>query len=159
MRRLLAPLLCVVLLSGCAGSLSDPDKLRDLTARVVAAANDKDPSSLRAAIAALRTEVQAQEQSGTLERNQATVILRSLAALEKNAPLLTASPTPSPTPSLSPTPSPTPSVSPTPSPTPSVSPTPSPTPPSPTPSPTMTVSIQPTLGVGLNGSPSAAATP
>ena len=161
MKRLLAPALCLVLLSGCSGSLSDPDTLRDLTAKVVAAANDKDPTALRAAVATMRDEVDSQEQSGSLEPNQATVIRRALAAIQKNAGLLTATPTPtsSPTPSTSPTPSPTPSTSPTPSPTPTVSPTPSPTPSPTTPAPTQTITIAPTLGVGGNGSPSPVATP
>ena len=131
MKKLLAPALCLVLLSGCSGKLSDPDTLRDLTAKVVAAANDKDPSALRAAVATMRSEVDSQQQSGSLEPNQATVILRALAAIERNAGLLTATPTP----------------------------TPSPTPAATTPAPTQTVTVQPTLGVGLHGSPSPAATP
>lgn len=161
-RRLLAPAMCVVLLAGCSGSLSDSDTLRDLTAKVVSAANAKDPSALRAAVETMRTEVDSQQQSGSLEPNRATVILRALAAVERNAGLLTATPTPtpSPTPSTSPTPSPTPSASPTPSPTPSVSPTPSPTPVVTTPAPTQTITVQPTIGVGnLGESPTAAATP
>ncbi len=159
--RLIAPALCVVLLSGCSSSLSDPDVLRDLTAKVVTAANEKDPSVLRAAVATMSDEVKSQRQSGSLEPNQATVILRALAAIEKNAGLLTATPEPtaSPTPTVSPTPSPTPSASPTPSPTPTMSPPPSPTPPSPTPSPTQTLTVQPTLGVGVGESPTPAATP
>lgn len=159
--RLIAPALCVALLSGCSGSLSDPDVLRDLTAKVVSAANDKDPSALRAAVETMRDEVNSQRQSGSLEPNQATVILRALAAIQSKAGLLTATPEPSasPTPTASPTPSPTPTMSPTPSPTPTMSPTPSPTPPSPTPTPTQTVTVQPTLGVGVGQSPTPAATP
>ena len=151
MRRLLAPLLCLALLTGCSGSLTPVEKLRDLTARVVTAANAKDPSSLRAAVESLRNEVEAQERGGQLSHNQATVLLRFLAQLESNAPLLTASPTPSPTPSPTASPTPSPTASPTPSPT--VSPTPSPTPsPTASPTPSATLTIMPTLGVGFGAS-------
>lgn len=161
MRRLLVPALCVVLLAGCSSTLSDPDTLRDLTAKVVAAANAKDPSALRAAVATMRAEVDSQEQSGSLEPNQATVLRRSLAAIERNAGLLTGSPEPtvSPSESSSPTPSPTPNATPSPTPSPTHSPTPSPTPAATTPAPTETISISPTLGGGLQQSPTPTATP
>lgn len=163
MRRRLAGLACAaLLLSACGASLSPEEKLRDLTSAVVAAANDRDPSTLRAAVAELSSEIDNQERRGDISANQATVLQRFLADLEKSAPLLTSSPTPSPTPSAtpSPTPSPTPSESPTPSPEPS--PTPSETPaPTAEPSPTETPSVVPTgIGVGLGqSSPQASAKP
>ncbi len=155
MRRRLAGLACAaLLLSACGASLSPEEKLRDLTSAVVTAADDRDPSSLRAAVAELSAEIDNQERRGDISANQATVLQRFLADLEKNASLLTASPTPSPTASATPSPTPSATASPTPSPTPTASPTPSPTASATAaPTPSQTVTVVPTgLGAGVGQS-------
>ena len=73
-------------------------------------------------------------------------------------PTSTPSVTPTPTPSVTPTPTPTPSVTPTPTPTPSVTPTPTPTP-SVTPTPTPSVTPTPTPSLTPTPTPSLTPTP
>ncbi|MDP9182236.1 MAG: hypothetical protein M3P04_05605 [Actinomycetota bacterium] len=131
MRRLAGLALCGVLLAGCSGGgLTPQGRLQDDTAELVDQANAKDLAGLRAAAADLRQEIDDQVRAGQLTQARAQLLLRLLAAIERDAFLVNGEPTPSatPSPTASPTPSPTPSptLSPTPSPTPS--PTASPTP-------------------------------
>lgn len=139
MRRLAGLVLCGALLAGCGGAeLTPKGRLQDLTAELVQEANAKDLAGVRGAAADLRQEVEDQVRAGLLSRARGQLLLQLLAAIERDALLLIATPTPSATPSPTPSPTASPTPSPTASPTPSPTPSESPTP-SPTPSPTQTV--------------------
>ncbi len=166
MRRLLASASLALLLAGCSsGGLTPAQTLQDKTAVLVDEANAKDLPNLRMAIDDLRATIASQLQAGTITAARATALLRLLSAIERDAPQLTATPTPSPT--VSPTPSPTPSATPSPTPSPTSSPTPSPTPPPTTAPPTtaaptkaLPTTSPPTPDPGLRGGhPSAISKP
>lgn len=149
MRLLVAGAACLLLLTGCGGSLTPAQKLQDQTAGLIEQANAKDLPGFQTSLDALRVTILQQQQAGQISAGQAVALRRLLSAIESQKNLLTApSPTPTPSATVSPTPSPTasPTRSPTPSPTPS--PTASRTPP-PTTAPPVT--LPPTIGVGLGG--------
>lgn len=153
MKRLLAGLACLFVLTGCSKGLSPADQLKDQTAVLVEQANAKDLNGLRVAIDQLRTTIRDQLAAGQLTAARAAALTRLLAQIERDAPTLTEpSPTPTPSPTASPTASPTPSPTPSPTASPTPSPTPSPTA-SPTPPPTTAppTTPPPTIGVGLGG--------
>lgn len=132
MRRLVALAAAAALvLSGCSGGgLTPEERLQDRTATVVDQANARDLAGLRAAAQDLRTEIEDQVRRSELNRARASLLLKLVSAVERDASLVRGEPTPEPTPTETPSASPTPSESPStsPSPSPSASPTPSPTP-------------------------------
>jgi hypothetical protein len=112
MRRLAALVLCGALLAGCSGGgLTPHDRLQDLTAQLVEQTNARDVAGARGAAADLRQEIEDQVRASQLSQARAQLLLRLIAAVERDLPLLTEpSPTPTPSETPSPTPSPTATV-------------------------------------------------